>query len=470
MFDINKFIWCFCVNYIPLNSVTRIIAYPIPRCDLAFIEEFSLAIFFWLWDAPMGYHQLAIALASQEKLAFQGPNAIKWTHTVMPFRPTNRLAMFINFIHDVNSQWKALAQQSGLVIDDDTNTKIIIDNIFSWSDLLEKGLLYMECQLCVCQAYRLSLSLRKSCIFSKRFEFVGIDVCPDGNCPAMSKHQLLEHWPQPVFIRDVAKIVGFAQFYGMFIPQCELQIAPLWDLITKLEYTEPVAPHWMTAAQDSFDNIKLAILSDPCLKHFDHNRLIVLWSDFLSKGFGYVVCQPGTNIALTVAMDVYHSGLDFSFMTNDSAAVLHPVAFGAGRCRGNKVRLHSHLGGGFSGNWSMNKCRQMLFGQRFVWTTDCCAIKFIFSYDGANPAILHLQMRLMCWDADIVHQNDHYIVTQTIGPYWAGTSVSSTLQGIFRAHPVTSSREPTTIFFPDATGEYALLPRAMCYYTTGQHC
>ena len=153
----------------------------------------------------MGYHQLAVALASQEKLAFQGPDAIKWTYTVMPFGPTNGPATFINFIHDVDSQWKALAQQSGLIINDDTNTKIIVDDIFSWSESLEKALLYMECQLRICQAYRLSLSLKKSRIFSKRFEFVGIDVCPDGNRPAMSKHQLLVHWPLLEFVQDVAK-------------------------------------------------------------------------------------------------------------------------------------------------------------------------------------------------------------------------------------------------------------------------
>ena len=82
----------------------------------------------------MGYHQLAVALASQEKLAFQGPDAIKWTYTVMQFGPTNGPATFINFIHDVDSQWKALAQQSGLIINDDTNTKIIVDDIFSWSE------------------------------------------------------------------------------------------------------------------------------------------------------------------------------------------------------------------------------------------------------------------------------------------------------------------------------------------------
>jgi hypothetical protein len=161
----------------------------------------------------MGYHQLAVAMESQVKLAFKGPDAIKWTYTVMPFGP-NGPATFINFIHDVDSQWKLLAQSLGVVIDDNTNTKIIVDDIFSWAKLLEMALLYMECQLRVCQSYRLSLSLRKSHIFPKHFEFVGIAVCLDGNRPAMS--------PLPETVRDVAKIIGFAQFYSKFIPHFEL--------------------------------------------------------------------------------------------------------------------------------------------------------------------------------------------------------------------------------------------------------
>ncbi len=62
----------------------------------------------------------------------------------------------------------------------------------------------------------------ESHIFPKRFEFVGIDVCLDGNRPAMSKHRLLKHWPQPEIVRDVVKLVGFAQFYSKFIPQFKL--------------------------------------------------------------------------------------------------------------------------------------------------------------------------------------------------------------------------------------------------------
>jgi hypothetical protein len=49
----------------------------------------------------------------------------------MPFGPTNGPATFIQFIDDIDSQWKALAEKSGLVIDNNTNTKIIVDDIFS---------------------------------------------------------------------------------------------------------------------------------------------------------------------------------------------------------------------------------------------------------------------------------------------------------------------------------------------------
>ncbi len=58
----------------------------------------------------------------------------------------------------------------------------------------------------------------------------------------------------------------------------------------------------------------------------------------------------------------------------------------------------------------------MCFGQRFTWVTDCYALKFILSYDGRNFAILHLQMRFMCWDMDIEHRNDIHL---TDADYWS---------------------------------------------------
>ncbi len=43
--NIDDFVLCFCLNYIPLNGVTCVVAYPIPRCDTAVFVKFSMGRF-----------------------------------------------------------------------------------------------------------------------------------------------------------------------------------------------------------------------------------------------------------------------------------------------------------------------------------------------------------------------------------------------------------------------------------------
>jgi hypothetical protein len=135
------------------------------------------------------------------------------------------------------------------------------------------------------------LSLKKSLFFPKRFEFVGIDVSPDGNRPAMSKHELLQSWPTPSLVRNVASFVGFLQFYSKFIPCFEL-CAELLQTIMLREYTKPIDDMRTPDMQSTFDSLRNSILKDPCLHRVDPAKLTVLRTDFSSKGFGYVVCQP----------------------------------------------------------------------------------------------------------------------------------------------------------------------------------
>jgi hypothetical protein len=238
-----------------------------------------------MWDVPQGYHQIRIAKDSQEKLAFAGPNATKWTYNVMPFGPVNGPSTFIAFIHNMNGAWQELACSLGLNINKDMNTTIIVDDIVSWAKQVMSALLYMKCQLCVCQSQNLSLSLKKSHVFPNRFEFVGVNVSPDGNRPAMSKHSLLHHWPAPELVWDIAKFVGFAQFYLRFIPQFKQHISTLRAIMTN-EYTDPVCPYWSSDAQAAFQDIRSALLSDPCLKRYDHRLLLVLRTNFSADGFG----------------------------------------------------------------------------------------------------------------------------------------------------------------------------------------
>jgi hypothetical protein len=282
-------------------------------------------------------------------------------------------------------------------------------------------------------------------------------VCPKGNHPTQSKHQLLTTWPHPELVRDIAKFIRFVQFYSKFIHHFELRVTPLRELVTNNEYVDPVAPIWTEATQRAMDDLKESILSDPCLMRFDHNRLVVLRTDFSSAGFGYVVCQPGMDEASERAMAAFQVGQDFMFMSKDSSAVLRPVAFGSRRCQGNEVRLHSHLGEGFAGNWAINKNCHYLFGTQFVWVTDCYAIRFILSYDGNNPAILCLQMRLMCWDVTIVHQNDSHLAD---ADYWSHLGEDICFNPHFQAYLQYVLLRAT---YPAPT-ELPMLPQHMPYY------
>ncbi len=87
-------------------------------------------------------------------------------------------------------------------------------------------------------------------------------------------HALLETWPAPELICNVAKFICFLQFYLRFIHHFELHITLLRE-ICRNEYTAPVAPHWMDSAQAALDDMKNAIISNTCLQWFGYRKLVV---------------------------------------------------------------------------------------------------------------------------------------------------------------------------------------------------
>ena len=128
---IEDFVWKFCMNDIPLNSVTWVVAYTIPHCDNAVGTSFGGSKLWCLVDATSGYHQMRVAPHSHPKLVFAGTRGTKFTYNVMPFGPVNSPVFFIIFIHDMNQTWKEVTTSQCFLINAQTNTTIIIRDIFS---------------------------------------------------------------------------------------------------------------------------------------------------------------------------------------------------------------------------------------------------------------------------------------------------------------------------------------------------
>ncbi len=117
------------------------------------------------------------------------------------------------------------------------------------------------------------------------------------------------------------------QFYLQFISNFKIRITPLRDTLGE-DYPSAVKDLWTPAAKLAFDQMRNAILSNPCLWRYNHCKLLVLHTNFSAKGFGYVACQPVDDDASLDAMHKCMHGGSFDFMTKDSTALLHLVAFG----------------------------------------------------------------------------------------------------------------------------------------------
>ena len=91
-----------------------------------------------------------------------------------------------------------MAIDNGVTIDDDTNTKIRVDNCLNWAISEDQVTLYMEAQFTVSALRRLSFCFPKSSFFPDCAEFVGIDIGIKFNMPAASKFELLCTWLKAV--------------------------------------------------------------------------------------------------------------------------------------------------------------------------------------------------------------------------------------------------------------------------------
>ena len=373
--DIDKYIWRFCINLIPLNQRTRIIAYPIPRCDDAVKLETGNARLCILLDACSGYHQLKMEAKSALKTAFAAPDGRKYFYKVMPFGIVNGPTIFVIFIFDMRINWNDLAREYNIKIGPNNNTRIIIDDTYMFIETYMNGIGYLRAVLEISKRYSLSWKLKKCSFFPERVEFVGHDRRADGNSPAASKIPLLRTWPDFTIIRDISSFVGFSGFYSDYIPWYEERISEL-RLIMRKPLADNLTDEDMNEkAKYQINDIKNALLADPLLRRADTNKRIYLRTDFSSFGFGFVILQPANDKVSQDAMIREEAGGVCEFDMKKKGPRLLPCAFGSKKIAGYQKHVHGSLGEGLALRYAINKNRHVCWGKQFTAIIDCWSLK-----------------------------------------------------------------------------------------------
>ena len=410
--EISDFIWRFCISYIALNQVTKVISYYIPRCDDAVENGFGNAKVFIIMDACSGFHQIKMEPSSAKKTAFAGPYGRKYCYTCMPFGLGNAPTIFVTMIYDLKNDWdEELVDTFTFSVDESNNSTIIIDDNFTFSENHEIALCQLEAILMISRRHNLSWKLKKCYFFPIQVEFVGHDLTHEGNMTAQSKDILLNNWTRPTTVRDVSSFLGFGNFYSRYIPHFEIRVQNLRKIITDYSYDHHLQEsQWTKSANKEFDDIRAAILSKPLLRRVSRTKRPYLRTDFSKLGFGHVLLQPGDDEPSISAMNRENAGGPCEFDLTLSGLRLLPCAFGGRMCRGPERYLHSYLGEATALKVGILKNRHVLYGIPFSNIGDCVGIKWIMSYEGTNAPIMRLQMELMSWWFTVTHRPNRMLI------------------------------------------------------------
>ena len=188
----------------------------------------------------------------------------------MPFSLTNALAQFQAYMNE------ALA---GLV---DVSCIVYLDDILIFSDTEEEHVRHVKEVLQRLRQAKLFVKLSKCEWHTKRTEYLGYIVSPEGISIDNDRVQTILSWPKPKSVHDIRVFIGFMNYYRRFIYGFSRLALPLTKLTQKgpnsarggqaQKREEKLGIDLGTKGTEAFQKLKDAFLGVPILAHFERNR------------------------------------------------------------------------------------------------------------------------------------------------------------------------------------------------------
>ena len=267
-----------CVDYRAVNKLTIKNSYPLPRID-DLLDKLTGAKMFSCLDLQQAYHQIRLHPDDIPKTAFTTPMGL-FEYLVLPFGLSNAPSTFQSLINSI------------LGPDLSHCCLVYLDDIVVFSKSPEEHLQHLRLVLTKLQNANLYARLSKCRFALKAVKFLGHVVDEHGIMPDPDKIKIVLDWPVPTTTTDARAFVGLAQYFRKFIQGFANMTAPLTALFKKdAEFL------WSSACQRSFQMVKDALTSVPCLKLPDMDEPFTVVTDASGVGVGGVLMQAGRPVA-----------------------------------------------------------------------------------------------------------------------------------------------------------------------------
>ncbi|UYV70481.1 K02A2.6-like, partial [Cordylochernes scorpioides] len=353
--------WRFCVDYRHLNKITKKDVYPLPRIDDT-LDCLRGASYYSSMDLRSGYWQIEVDEADREKTAFITPDGL-YEFKVMPFGLCNAPATFERMMDTLlrGLKWSMCL--------------CYLDDIIVFSPTFDEHVRRLELVLRCLSKAGLVLNPDKCLFRTKRLSIFGHLVDGEGVYPDPGKVDAMSKFPTPKSLTDVRSFIGMCSYYHRFIKNFAQKAEPLHRLLRKDTRFE-----WGPDQRQAYESLKLALVSEPVLAHFDEKYATELHTDASGFGIGAVLVQVqgGSEKPIGYASRMLSTAeKNYSTTERECLAAI----------------------------WAIGKFRPYLFGRSFTIVTDHHSLCWLSGLKDPSGRLARWALRLQEYNVNVVYKN-----------------------------------------------------------------
>ena len=353
-----------CTDYRSLNRVLPQSGWPSPSLNECLDAANGSTIFSSI-DFNSGYHQIPCTERAKEALAFSPGYGFKqYTWSVMPQGIKSASGSFQRTMQQTfkGNEHRILPPYYDDIIIKGNSFKQHLDNVNHILQDLKKA--------------NFTLNTLKCSFFQPTIKYLGHVINRGRIMLDPDRLQSISSIPVPSNVTEVRRFIGMAQFCSRFIPNINIVLSPLYELLKSNHRY-----YWSNECQIAFLELKRLLCSPPVLHTPSSKDYFILETDACTTGLGGCL-KAIDNITKQEYIVAYHSKkfsaneLNWNIVEQEAYSVVHNV----------------------------NHFRHYLIGKKFTIRVDNRIVTYIQSKQHPkNRKLLNWSLQLSEYDYDIVH-------------------------------------------------------------------
>ena len=245
--------------------------FPIPRIG-NLLDQLGKAVIFSKIDLKSGYHQIRITPGDESKTTFKIKEGLfEWM--VMPFGLSNAPSTFMRVMNQELHPF--------------LNRFIVVyfDDILVYSTNCDEQILHLRKLFQVLTEIKLYINPKKCMFLRRKISFLSFIIKHGSISMKPKKIEAIHNWPIATFIKEIQAFLSLVSFYRKFSKNFSSLAAPLTNSLTRKNFK------WTLIQQESIDDIKMKLISNPILQLPDFSSPFEVAIDAYGIGIGVVLSQ-----------------------------------------------------------------------------------------------------------------------------------------------------------------------------------